>query len=623
MSRPSDDVLLATLPGRLFHHAQVRGERVAIREKNRGIWNEYTWADYLANVRRAARAMWTLGVRPGDSVSILSDNRPEWLYADLAAQSIGARSVGIYQTNPAADVEYILADSASKVLICEDQEQLDKALEVLGGTGTGGDPYRGSENPVPSLQHVVVIDPRGTRDVDEAKLLTWEQFLDRGDDKLDDDWFEERLSSLVPEDPSMIVYTSGTTGPPKGAMISSKNVVGIAVAFNESMGLGEDDFVLSYLPLCHVAEKILSVFFPMTTGGVVHFGESIETVQADLREVSPTLFLGVPRIWEKIHSSVTVKMKNASWLKRTLYNTFTRAGLKIAEGRRKGGISAWQRFVWFVGDLTVYRPLQERLGLRRCKIPVTGAAPISPELINWFHSIGVPVSEGYGMTECAGVSHMNPPDAMRIGSVGKTLPGVECRLADDGEILLRGSVVFCGYLNRPDATAETIDADGWLHTGDVGQEDNEGYLRITGRKKEIIITSGGKNISPEKIENKLKVSPYIKEAIAIGDARKFVSALIQIEYDTVGDWAMRQKITYTSYADLASKPEVRDLIKGEVNKANDALAQVESVRSFKLLPKELSQDDGELTATQKVRRRNVHAAFEQLIESMYTKGAAA
>ncbi|MDQ3335477.1 MAG: AMP-binding protein [Myxococcota bacterium] len=594
------------MPGLLAVHARVRGDRVALREKRLGVWREITWRGYYEHVRAAAAMLAELGVRPGDHVAILSDNRVEWLYADLAAQALGARSVGIYQTNPAADVAYILQDSGSSVLFCEDQEQVDKAVAIAAET--------------PSVKHVVVFDPRGTSHLGDARLMPWEDFLARGK-ALVDPAFDERLAKLDPAVPSMVVYTSGTTGPPKGAMISSRNILEVAQPFQEKMGFTDRDTVLSYLPLCHVAEKIVSMFTPLTSGAVVHFGESLETVQTDLREVSPTIFLGVPRIWEKMNAGVTVKMLDSSWLKRTLYKFFTRRGIEIAKRRNAGTLTAADRLVWALGDFFVFRSLQERLGLRRCRWALTGAAPISADLIRWYHGIGVGISEGYGQTECGGISHINLPGANRIGTVGTSVPLVEHRLADDGEILVRGPNVFCGYLNQPEATAATIDADGWLHTGDIGEIDRDGYLTITGRKKDIIITAGGKNLSPEKIENALKTSPYIKEAISIGDRRKFVGALVQIELDNVGNWATRRGLPYTSYADLAAKPEVIDLVKGAIEAANELLVPVEQVKAFKILPKELSQDDGELTATQKVRRREVMATFGDLIESMYGRAS--
>ncbi len=605
----TDPRLELSLPGLLCKHARQRPEAVALRHKHLGIWQEVSWAGYRAKAATVAARLAELGVGPGDHVAILSDNRPEWLYADLAAQALGARSVGIYQTNPAQDVAYVLSHSGAKVLFCEDQEQVDKAVEAVDQT--------------PAVQHVVVFDPRGTAAYEDPRLSTFTELAGdgRGDREATVRAFEERVLALDPDAPAMVVYTSGTTGQPKGAMISSRNVVELVPRVLSRLDVGPSDLILSYLPLCHVAEKIFSLFLPLHVGCVVHFGESIETVQTDLREVSPTIFLGVPRIWEKMHSAVRIKVQDSTWLKRTLFGHFAAAGARLAPARREGRATALERLHLRLGDLLVFRPLQERLGLRRCRLPVSGAAPISEELLSWYHGLGVPISEGYGQTECAGVSHLNPPGELGLGSVGPPLPETECRLAPDGEVLVRGPHVFCGYLHNDEATAATVDEEGWLHTGDVGETDAEGYLRITGRKKQIIITSGGKNLSPEKIENALKTSPYIKEAVALGDGRKFISALVQVEADSTGDWAGRRGIPYTSYQDLASRREVRDLVATEIDAANAQLARVEQVRAFRLLPKELNQDDGELTATQKVRREAVIEVYSALVADIYERPA--
>ncbi|MFP2903937.1 AMP-dependent synthetase/ligase [Pyxidicoccus sp. 3LFB2] len=596
-----------SLPGQLWKHAEERPTAVAIREKRLGIWRELSFREYLERVGHVARMLWELGVRAGDSVAIISDNRPEWLFGDLGTQVLGARTVGIYQTNPPADVAYILNDARCKVVICEDQEQYDKVATVAAET--------------PSVQHVIVIEPRGLRGVQDARLRTWEQFMEKGRalSEREPSWLREQLAQRDPDDAAMVIYTSGTTGSPKGALVSSRNMLQGSATFVQQLGLSPEDSVVSYLPLCHVAEKLFSLLLPLVVGGKVHFGEALETVQTDVAEVSPTVFLGVPRIWEKMHASVTVKMRDASWLKRTLFNTFTKLGGQIRERERTGQRRWWDGLAWFVGDLLIYRPLQERLGLRRCRFPISGAAPISPELLAWFDSVGVRIYEGYGQTESAGTSHLNIPGATRLGTVGRPVPGVECRLEEDGEVLVRGSNVFLGYLNRPDATAEVRRDDGWLHTGDIGEIDADGYLRITGRKREILITSGGKNLSPERIQNALKNSPYIKEAVAIGDRRAFVTALIQIDPDTVADWALRRKIAFTSYTDLTTQPEVKKLIEEEVARANEGLARVEQVRAFRLLAREMTQDAGEVTASLKVRRKAVLELHSHLVEEMYAR----
>jgi long-chain acyl-CoA synthetase len=593
-----------TLPGRVAQWASEKPDAVAIRYKDLGIWKEISWAGYLEALDTVAHGLRHLGVGCGDTVAILSENSPEWVFVDLAAQGIGACSAGIYQTNPAEDVGYVLDHSCAKVLFCEDQEQVDKAIEVRGAT--------------PSVQHVVVIDPRGTRGYDDPRLLRWSDFYEAGvkSRQREPGWFTDQLALRDPDRPSMLIYTSGTTGQPKGAQLSSANAMTLWDQ-PDPLRASPDDVILSYLPLCHVAEKLFTLFIALRSGCVVHFGESIETVQDDLREVSPTLFLGVPRIWEKIHATVTIKMKDSSWLKRTLFEHFARVGRAIAARRLAGRDTPLDRVHWFLGDMFVYRPLQERLGLRRCRIGMSAAAPVAPELLYWFWSIGIPIYEGYGLSEATGVTHMNTPGAIRMGSVGRPISGLESHLTDDGEVLIRGPSIFCGYLRNPDATAQMIDSDGWLHTGDIGVIDEEGFLTIVGRKKEIIITSGGKNISPEKVENALKLSPYVKEAVAIGDSRKFVSALIQIDYEIAGDWALRRGIGHSDYADLAARPEIEKLVKMAVDEANDHLAPPEQVRAFRILPKELHQDDGEMTPTRKVRRRIVVERFSELTRSIY------
>ena len=595
-----------TLPGCLAEHADATPERVALREKADGIWRELTWAAYRDEVAAAARALIDLGVQPGDHVAILSDNRTEWLFADLGAQAIGARSVGIYQTNPAEDVAYVLAHCEAPVLLCEDQEQVDKAIACAADT--------------PGVRTVAVFDPRGLRHYDDPRVVRWSDLVAAARSALEDEdggpatFLHRQLSERDPHAPAMVVYTSGTTGPPKGALLTPDNALAVGREVVPVLGITRHDQLLSYLPLCHVAEKIFSQFIPLAAGSVVHFGEAIDTVQHDLREVSPTVFLGVPRIWEKMHASVELRMRDSTWLKRALYQRFVGANLRrLAEGQP----ATWlDRVRSWLGDVLVFRPLQEHLGLRRCALPVSGAAPIPIEVLRWLRAVGVPVVEGYGMTESAGVSHINRPDDIRIGTVGRSVPTTECRIADDGEILLRGPHIFAGYLHDPEATARTVDADGWLHTGDVGVLQGD-HLSITGRKKEILITAGGKNLSPEKIENALKASPYIKEAVSIGDGRRFVAALVQIDSEAVGDWAMREGVAFTDFEDLTRKPGVVALVQQAVDEANARLARVEQVRAFRLFPRELHQDEGELTPTQKVRRRAVAERWSDLIEEMY------
>jgi long-chain acyl-CoA synthetase len=608
-----------TLPGRLAVFAQYWPDRVALREKHRGLWRAFTWRDYQVQVLAFADALARSGVQAGDAIAIISDNRPEWLFADLGAQALGVLSAGVYVTNPAPDVAYVLNHCRARVVVCEDQEQVDKVL--------------GSPEPLPALARIVVIDTEGTHDYADPRLVSWEAFvapsLPRARERSAAE-VQAQAGALDASRPAVIVYTSGTTAQPKGALLTASQMLAMSGTYFDELGGTEHDTLLSYLPLCHVAEKIFSQFTPLTSGATVHFGESLDTVRQDLAEVSPTIFLGVPRIWEKIHAGVEVAIRNTSPEKRALYRWAL--GVAMHHHQKKGdrsifgggknssvpfllGLRRW------LADWLVLRALRERLGLGRVRIAISGAAPISPELLHWFHAIGVPILEGWGLSESCGISHVNLPGAYRIGTVGRALKGVDCKLGDDGEILIKGPHIFAGYLHNDAATREALN-DGWLHTGDLGEIDADGYLRIVGRKKEILINAGGKNLSPAKIENALKTSPYIKEAAAVADGRAFTTALIQIEGELVGDWAMRQGLTYTSFEDLAGKAEVVKLVDAEVRRINEMLARVEQVRAFRLLPKELHQDDGEMTATQKLKRRVVYEKFAPLIEDMYRKGAA-
>jgi long-chain acyl-CoA synthetase len=569
---------MSTLPELLLQHARERPEAPAIREKRRGRWHELTWGEYAQRVARAAAGLRELGVQRGDRVAVHGENRPEWVIADLAIQGLGAITVGVYPTSPAAEVEYLLAHSESVVLIAEDEEQLDKALAV--------------RERLPALRAIVLIDPRNVRALDDPMVMTWEELEAHAP-------LEDYGRGLDPRDTAVIVYTSGTTGPPKGAMLTHVNLTWAAESFRRAFRTKPDDEVLSYLPLCHVAERLGSVINGLGTGYVVNFGEGGESFAHDLRDVQPTLFAAVPRVWEKMLATVEIKMADASRLKRWSY----RAALRLAPGR--------------FADVLALRALRDKLGLVRVERAICGAAPIAPQVLEYFWTLGVPVYEIYGQTENTAVCTLMPFDDVRIGTVGKPLDGVELKIAEDGEILTRSPAVFAGYFKDPEATAATIDPDGWLHTGDVGRLDEDGYLTITDRKKDVIITAGGKNISPSEIENRLKVSPYVREAVVVGDRRRYLVALIGIEADTVSDWAARRGLAFTTYGDLSRKPEVRELIGEWVEQVNKDLAQVESIKRFALFEKELDHEDGELTATLKVKRRALEKRFERQIEALY------
>jgi len=593
-----------TLPGLLLQRAADAPDRVALRSKELGRWEQLTWSQYAARVADIAAGLRRLGVGPGDKVSVHSEDRVEWLLADLAIQGLGAVTVGIYPTSPADEVEYLLAHSESKVLITEDEEQFDKAMAVW--------------DRLPSLREIVVVDPRGiARDVD-PRVRTFADLEATGADGGGSlDAYRASVAALDPGAAAIIVYTSGTTGPPKGAMLSHRNLLAVAETAALAYGATQDDEVLSYLPLCHIAERLISCISALRSGYVVNFGEGGPSFGTDMHEVQPTFFLGVPRVWEKMMASIEIRVADASWLKRRTYRLATSLAKPVAARRMRGEGSALDRLRYGVAWLLVFRSLRDKLGLGRIRVALSGAAPIAPQVLEFFWTLGVPIREAYGQTENSALCTFMPADDVRLGTVGKVAPGCELRIAEDGEILTRSAGVFLGYLKNPEATAETVDADGWLHTGDIGQLDEDGFLRITDRKKDIIITAGGKNISPSEIENKLKVSPFIREAVVIGDRRKYLSALIGIEFDTVGDWAGRRQIPYTTYEDLSSKPEVVELVQEVVDEVNQQLAQVETIKRFTLLPKELDPEDGELTATQKVKRAALERQFGDLIEAMY------
>jgi long-chain acyl-CoA synthetase len=589
-----------SLPGILLDRASRTPDRVALRKKSLGRWREYTWREYADRASRIGRGLLALGVQSGDRVAVHSENRPAWLLADLGIQGIGAITVGIYPTSPAAEVEYLLQNSESKVVFVEDQEQLDKSLAVRDKT--------------PSLQKIVLVDPSGLRGFSDPMVITLAELEALGEQRPASQ-FEEKVAAIDPTWIAIIVYTSGTTGPPKGAMLTHANLLAAVRSTTRGFDIREDDELLSYLPLSHIFERLLSVINAIAVGYTVSFAESTNTVPQDLQELQPTFFAGVPRVWEKFMAGVEIRMEDASRLKRAIYRQWMRRGREMAQKRLRGQKPS--PILYGIGWLLLYRSLRKKLGLSRVRDAISGAAPIAPQVLEWFWAIGVPVREGYGQTEGTALGTLNPLDDVRIGTVGRPVVGVELRIAADGEILIRSQGVFAGYLNNPRATAETVDGDGWLHTGDVGVLDEDGFLHITDRKKDIIITSGGKNISPAEIENKLKVSPYVKEAIVIGDRRKYLTALIGIEYDTVGNWASKHGVPFTTYADLSSKPEVRQLIQECVDAVNVELAQVETIKKFEMLPEELDQEEGQLTATQKVKRAAIAQQFGEVIERMY------
>lgn len=609
-----DRVDTVTIASRLRDWAQRAPHNVALRDKQLGIWREITFVEYWESVLMVAHSLLALGIEPGDRIAVHSENRPEWVITDVAAVAIRAATMGLYPTNPTREVQYLLADSGARILIAEDQEQVDKALAA--------------KDDLPDLERIVYIEARGIRHrYDDPLLMAWADFLELGrrHREAHPRAVDERMAAARPDDLATLVYTSGTTGPPKGVMLSVANVEFATASGTHRDGLVNppprpDDLIISYLPLCHVYERAFSVWFALGSGSTVNFAESIETIQQDLREVQPTVFQSVPRIYEKMYAAVLVRASSSSPLKRLNYNLWMKASDRIGRTlvEREGTHTLSSRFLYAMGWLFLFRTLKERLGLQRCRHAISAAAPIAPEILRFFMGIGVRLHEAYGMTENSAIATANRAGRIKLGTVGEPLPGVELRIDEStGEILTRHAGTFVGYWNQPEATAATIDPEGWLHTGDVGEWVDGTHVKIVDRMKDVIITAGGKNISPSEIENLLKTSPFVNEAVVIGDRRKFVSALIAIEFDVVSKWAQANEIPYTTYQDLTEKEEVRQLIERVVRETNEKVSRVEQIRKFEFFPKELDEDDGELTATQKVKRAAVEKRFAGLIDGMY------
>ncbi len=580
-------------------------ERIAFRDKKFGIWNEISYKEFWLQVNYVGCALNYFGIGKSDKVAIHSENRPEWLISDIGAQAIGAISVGLYPTNPPAEVKYLLGHSESQILFAEDQEQVDKALEVL--------------QDLPDLKKIIYFEDKGLFRYESEKLMKWEDFLEIGKTEFEKDkeFVNSRIDEIKSEDIALMIYTSGTTGPPKGSMLSHGNLEWVSSIIPEisfTPGIDNPEY-LSYLPLCHVFGRLVDEIIGINTIGTINFAESIDTVQQDLAEIQPSIFPAVPRILERMHAGTLVRMRDASRLKQLLFKTASYFGNITAKRRLENPNDFIAKITNFLAQMIAFRSLRKKLGLLNIDNAVSGAAPISPEILRFFMSLGVPIYEGYGMTENSAIATGNTPDKVKLGTVGTPQAGTELKLAEDGEILVRHPGVFKGYYKNEEATKEVIDEDGWLYTGDVGEYDGE-FLKIVDRKKDIIITSGGKNVSPSEIENNIKTSPFIKEAIVIGDDRKFLSALIGIEYDIVSNWALRKNIAHTTYRNLSENEEVQNLIWDEIQKANEYTSSLQ-IRKFRMLTKELDHEDGDLTATQKAKRNVIMEKFSDLIEDMY------
>jgi long-chain acyl-CoA synthetase len=607
MTSVNNDLRQLPLPQQLQHWAKTRPDEVALRQKELGIWQPVTWSEYEQQSRWFGLGLLQLGLDRGRTVAVLSENCREWVFAQLGTSMVGGVTAGVYPTSPSIEVEYLLALSEAPIIVCEDQEQLDKVLAI--------------RDRLPHLRAVIVIDPRGLRRYDRKALYDFADVVQMGK-RFESEQPERAAKACVGpkmDDIGLMVFTSGSTGKPKAAMMSWRSLGAAAHGLNSILGCSDSEALVSYLPLCHVAEQMFSIHIPMACGANVNFAESLRTVQADLREIGPQVFFGVPRIWEKFHASIQTKLREAGGLRAWLY----KRAMKSLEGPAAKSRRNWslgERIRWAFWYVVILRALLNFVGLRRCRVAISSGAPVAPDILKSFRLLGVPIREAYGLTESSGAITLQPSDESPVGTVGVPYTGIEVKLADDGEILVRGEVVFRGYFRNDEATNEAIDADGWLHTGDVARWEETAAgreMRIIDRKKDIMITAGGKNITPSEIENALRFSPYIKEAIIIADRRRFVSALIQIDFDATSNWAEEQGLTYTNFKSLVGLEAVKKLIQSEVDVVNSKMPQVQQVRKFHLLNKELDHDDGEVTATMKVRRKSIAEKYAGVIEEIY------
>jgi long-chain acyl-CoA synthetase len=593
-----------TLPKLFLKKSSERGDRVAMREKDFGIWQSYSWTDYRARAFEVAWGLLSFGLQSGDVVSIQSEDCREWLWADIGAMLSGAVVNGIYPTYQSRQVEHTLTDSKCRYLFVEDEEQLDKYLEI--------------EDKLQGIERVIVFDWTGLRDFKHDKVMSFDEFLQVGREfgKDNNGLIEKIAAEGSGDDLAALVYTSGTTGLPKGAMLSQRYIMFQMTIAPDYVLQRPDDEILTYLPLCHIAERVLSGWLPLAHGATINFAESPETVMQNLQEVSPTYIFAVPRVWEKFYSRVSTAMADATWIGRKAYDIAMRIGMRRADKLIDGRpLTPLDRLQYGIADRAVFRNIKKVLGLDRARNAGSGAAPISPALLKWFLAMGIEINELWGQTEL-GIATSTVKGVFRFGSVGRAFAGCEIRISEEGEIVARSDGQFSGYLNLPEKTAETV-RDGWIHTGDVGELDEEGNLSITDRLKDIIITAGGKNVTPSVMENELKFSPFISDAVIIGDQRKYLTCLIMIDQENVEHYAQTHSVPFTDYRSLCARREVVELIDGELSRVNSGFSSVEQVKKFRLIDVLLTAEDEELTPTMKLKRSFVSEKYAELIDSMY------
>jgi long-chain acyl-CoA synthetase len=612
MAGPAVLTVADTIASSFLLAVQTRGDKPAIREKKFGVWHPTSWRQWLQISKEIAYALHATGFRPGDVASIIANAVPEWVFADMGILCAGGVSSGIYPTDSPAQVEYLVNDSRTKVIFAEDEEQLDKILSCRARC--------------PTLERIVVFDMEGLNAFSDPMVMSLAEFMALGSNHIIDHepLWDEMVASRGASDLAILVYTSGTTGPPKGAMHSNRSVTHQMRHANDLFPSTDDEERLVFLPLCHVAERIGGYYISLALGSVMNFAESPETVPDNLREVQPTAFLAVPRIWEKFYSGVTIALKDATPFQNWMYRHALAVGYRLTDCKLAGDAPSLSlRLANQAAYWLVFRNIRRMLGLDRCRLAFTGAAPIAPDLIRWYLALGIDMREVYGQTENCGVATVMPAERVKLGSVGKAAPWGEVRISPQGEILIRGDFLFMGYLNQPEKTAETVDAQGWLHTGDVGSIDNEGFVKITDRMKDIIITSGGKNITPSEIENQLKFSPYVSDAVVIGDKRAYLTCLVMIDQENVEKFAQDHDIPFTNYASLCRAAEIQDLIQREIETVNANFARVETIKKFFLIERQLTPEDEELTPTMKLKRSFVNKRYASEIDAMYSDRAVA
>jgi long-chain acyl-CoA synthetase len=589
----------------LVRNARVWGEKVALREKEFGIWQSFTWREYHDHVRDLSLGLVALGVGSGDKVAIIGDNRPEWVWSEIAAQAAGAASVGLYQDSNLTEVAYVIDHCDASVVVAEDQEQVDKILEML--------------DRLPKVRHVVYTDPRGLRTYRHPALLSFEAVEEKGRALAREkpDLWAENVRRGSADDLAIICYTSGTTGFPKGAMLSFRNLLTMALNLHAVDPKRPDDEFVSFLPLAWIGEQMMSLSTALAVGFTVNFPEEPETVSEDIREIGPNVMFAPPRVWESLTSTVQVKIMDTTPFKRFMFERCMPVGRKVADLRfAKKPVPLRWRALYRLAHLALFRALKDRLGMSKLRSASTGGAALGPDVFRFFHAMGVPLKQIYGQTEIAGISCIHREGNIAFHTVGEPIPETELRISEEGEILSRSPSVFLGYYKSEAATREAL-AGGWLHSGDAGHLTDDGQLVVIDRVKDVMRLSDGTRFSPQFIENRLKFSPYVKEAVVLGKDRPYLTAMLCIDMGVVGKWAERQRLSYTTYTDLSAKPEVYDLTQREVDEVNRTLPAAARIHKFVLLYKELDADDEELTRTRKVRRAFVEERYRDVVAALY------